>query len=192
MIMIKKTILLAIFVIQVLNSNIIIRPALESDLVEIMNLDRKVSWEHFKPIFLQYTGLPLAEKSEELLEKDLEFDKEMFIQSIHNQNNRYLNIAINSDKIVGFIAFRVEKSTIYIELIFVDKDYRSKKIGQRLIDTMISNFKNIDSIGLIVLDKNISAIKFYQTYGFKQQEMPKDIELPKDYPHIYLFYRFNI
>ncbi len=190
--MIKKTILLAIFVIQVLNSNIIIRPALESDLVEIMNLDRKVSWEHFKPIFLQYTGLPLAEKSEELLEKDLEFDKEMFIQSIHNQNNRYLNIAINSDKIVGFIAFRVEKSTIYIELIFVDKDYRSKKIGQRLIDTMISNFKNIDSIGLIVLDKNISAIKFYQTYGFKQQEMPKDIELPKDYPHIYLFYRFNI
>lgn len=190
--MIKKTILLAIFVIQVLNSNIIIRPALESDLVEIMNLDRKVSWEHFKPIFLQYTGLPLAEKPEELLEKDLEFDKEMLIQSIHNQNNRYLNIAINSDKIVGFIAFRVEKSTIYIELIFVDKDYRSKKIGQRLIDTMISNFKNIDSIGLIVLDKNISAIKFYQTYGFKQQEMPKDIELPKDYPHIYLFYRFNI
>ncbi|CDK30118.1 GNAT family N-acetyltransferase [Candidatus Babela massiliensis] len=190
--MMKKSILLAICVIQTLNSNIIIRPALEPDLLEIINLDRKVSWEYFKPIFLQYTGLPLAENPEELLEKDLEFDKEMFIQSIHNQNNRYLNIAINSDKIVGFIAFRVEKSTIYIELILVDKDYRYKKIGQRLIDTMISNFKNIDSIGLIVLDKNISAIKFYQTYGFKQQEMPKDINLPKDYPHIYLFYRFDV
>ena len=41
-------------------------------------------------------------------------------------------------------------------------------------------------------EKDISAIKFYQTYGFKWQEMPKDIELPQDYPHIYLFYRFDI
>ncbi len=183
--------MLFIFLTQALYAEIIIRPALEGDLENVMQLDREISWEYFKPLFLEYTGLPLAENPDTLLEEDLVPDREMFIHAI---KNTWLYIACENTKIIGFIAFSREQATVNIDLLLVHKDYRNKKVGKGLLNTALTAFNDIETCTLIVLDKNISARKLYESYGFVLQEMPNDIKqhFPAEYNYIYLFYTLKL
>ena len=183
-----------IFLTQALYAEIIIRPALEDDLEGVMQLDREVSWEYFKPLFLEYTGLPLAENPDALLEEELVPDREMFIKGINHVDGNRLYIACDDNTIIGFVAFCKEQTTVNIDLLCVHKDYRNKKIGRRLLDVALTTFNDIDTCTLVVLDKNISARKLYESYGFVLQEMPEDLKqhFPSEYAHIYLFYTLNI
>lgn len=185
---------LFIFLAHALYAEIIIQPALESDLEAALQLDREISWEYFKPLFLQYVGLPLAENPDAILEEDLIPDREMFIQGINQIDGNRLYIACDNNSIIGFIAFSKEQTTVNIDLLCVHKDYRNKKVGKRLIDLALTTFNDVQIYTLIVLDKNISARKLYESYGFVLQEMPEHIKehFPAEYGYIYLFYTLNI
>lgn len=63
------------------------------------------------------------------------------------------------EKIKGFIGLTEN----YIAGIFVEKDFRGRGIGKRLID-YVKNIK--DNLILNVYEKNISAVKFYEKENF--------------------------
>lgn len=182
------------FLITTLHSGLDIRHAQESDLESIMALDREISWEHFKSLFLEYQGLPLAENPDALLEEDLLNDRKMFIEGINQQQNNYLYVATDTGRVIGFIALSKEETNLAINLIFVHKDYRNKKIGKRLLETALSLFSDTITCSLIVLDKNTQARKFYESYGFIQKELPEPLKqlYSPEYAHIYIFYELPL
>lgn len=63
-------------------------------------------------------------------------------------------------KVIGFVGINQE----FIEGIFVDRNYRSKGIGKKLIDYCK---KNYNTLSLNVYCKNKKAIEFYKREGFE-------------------------
>lgn len=182
------------FFFYILYPEINIRPAQQDDLEAVLELDRIISWEYFKPLFLQYTGLILSQKPDELLEDDLKKDRTMLSEGINHINNQRLLVACDQNDIVGFASYQKEDLNIHVNLIFINKEYRNRKIGKRLMDSVLHTFADTRSCTLFVLDKNISACRMYEAYGFKACAMPDAIkqELPADASHIYIFYRFEL
>jgi len=62
-------------------------------------------------------------------------------------------------------------------LIAVDKDYRRRGIGKKMLDHSIDEMRlnNVYSIYLYVDKENLSAINLYKSRGFKIIEEVKDI-----------------
>lgn len=72
-------------------------------------------------------------------------------------------------KVIGFVGINQE----FIEGIFVDRNYRSKGIGKKLIDYCK---KNYNTLSLNVYCKNKKAIEFYKREGFEicEKKLEKD------------------
>ena len=92
-------------------------------------------------------------------------------------NKQYIFVAIEDNKIVGFITGEIFKKKAWynvqlgeINNIFVLEEYRQKGIGKKLVKTMIDTFKQegITNIDLYTFGNNIDAIKFYEKIGFKK------------------------
>lgn len=78
-------------------------------------------------------------------------------------------------KILGFMGI----SDNYIAGIFVDRKYRSKGIGYKLLEDAKSRY---EILNLDVYEKNIGAVKFYKKNDFKEvsrelEEKNNEIEL---------------
>ncbi len=95
-------------------------------------------------------------------EDNLEAVKEMFPQS-----EVYVYEDENTGKIQGFIGM----SDNYIAGIFVSADAQSCGIGKQLLD-FVKTIKN--QLFLSVYQKNIRALKFYQSGNFKIQSEKVD------------------
>ncbi|WP_374950652.1 GNAT family N-acetyltransferase [Mucilaginibacter sp.] len=74
--------------------------------------------------------------------------------------------------IVGFAMYYIRYSTwkgtrLYLEDLIVTEEYRGKKIGKLLFETLIKETKELGMSGMVwqVLDWNEPAINFYQKYG---------------------------
>lgn len=92
-------------------------------------------------------------------------------------NEQYIFVAIEDNKIVGFITGEIFKKKAWynvqlgeINNIFVLEEYRQKGIGKKLVKTMMDTFKQegITNIDLYTFGNNIDAIKFYEKIGFKK------------------------
>jgi ribosomal protein S18 acetylase RimI-like enzyme len=83
--------------------------------------------------------------------------------------------ALSEDKITGAgCAFPYTDGTFCVHKIFVDKDYRNRKIGTRLLKTLvevIDTFKQ-DAF-LTVHPQNEAAIRLYTSMGFTEKEFIK-------------------
>lgn len=93
-------------------------------------------------------------------EKNFEMVKNALPQAeiyIYEENNN----------IMGFVGL-VEN---YIAGIFVDKNFRGKKIGKKLLD-YVKSIKN--NLTLNVYEKNIGAVKFYKREGFTVEKFGID------------------
>lgn len=78
----------------------------------------------------------------------------------------------DDDEILGMALFYNRFSTwkglsIHLEDLIVRQEYRKKGIGKALFETLIKHAKseNINRLEWVVLDWNIDAIKFYESYG---------------------------
>lgn len=95
-------------------------------------------------------------------------------KSLGKLNSIY--VAFDDDEIVGFAAGNIRlspnylgsKKIGYISHVFVDPDYRKKRIGVELVSELEKWFeeKNVAHIELEVLSKNESAYKFWERSGF--------------------------
>lgn len=91
-------------------------------------------------------------------------------------NNAIVVIAKYNDEDVGFIATYcndINERKAYITSLSVKKDYQLKHIGKKLVDIAISDsiLNNMLIIELEVQKENISAIRFYEKYGFQKTSM---------------------
>ena len=78
-----------------------------------------------------------------------------------------------SNKVTGFVVFDVIYDRCDIVDIFVIEKYRRKHIAQNLLNEIIKDYK-INNMTLEVSKNNISAIKFYETMGFKKVAIRKN------------------
>lgn len=121
-----------------------------------------------------------AEELDSLLSKLIEDEKINYDDSIESTmvNGCYKNIITRDDtmiylcedhnSIVGYIYAFIDGSKGKIDALFVEKDYRNKKIASNLIEYTKKWFqdKKINHVEISVLSKNIIAKKLYNKSGF--------------------------
>lgn len=83
--------------------------------------------------------------------------------------NKQLLVAYIGGQAVGFCHFYEKNKAVYLAHIVVNKNYRGRKIGYQLVVAMIkSNMKDPKTrYTLWVQQKNESAVKMYQSIGYK-------------------------
>ncbi len=87
-------------------------------------------------------------------------------------------IAEDNGKIIGTIAVKREKSNVArLKRMFVDEEYRNRKIGQRLFNKILKfcKSKGYKKIILSTYPQMRSAIEFYKKSGFKEYKRDKQI-----------------
>ena len=75
--------------------------------------------------------------------------------------------AFLDDQIIGGIIAHKKMQWLDIDILFVDQDFRSNKIGSQLINTAIEYCKKEDLIGLHLYTLDFQAKGFYEKQGFK-------------------------
>ena len=163
----------ALLALLVLCSNLVtamvIRPARDSDLEAVLELDYKVSFEFFKPLFV--TGYPdtYGKNVDEFLQLELSEDVKMFPEYIKNTDKQGLFIAedIVQHKPVGLITFTKEyDGNVVIDLLMVDQAYRGTGIGKQLVLAARDRFAGIRSMSVYPLRfANEATLKFYKKFG---------------------------
>jgi ribosomal protein S18 acetylase RimI-like enzyme len=74
-------------------------------------------------------------------------------------------------KIIGFIIYDLNATTLYLRYWFVHPDYRDLKIGSKLFNEFLSRGKNTQRQLFWVIKTNQNAIKRYRHYGFEEEKM---------------------
>lgn len=134
-------------------------------------------------VFEHLTYLAINETRLNELVKDLDNEYTPPISSLVDDLQAYVRkmiknaivvIAKHNEEDIGFIAtYCNDKSgrKAYITSLSVKKDYQSKKIGKKLVDIAIvdSIQKDMLIIELEVQQESISAINFYEKYGFHKK-----------------------
>ncbi len=106
-----------------------------------------------------------------------DFDKLNNISELISNDNIFGYYLDN--KLVGFIVINKCYEVIDLLYIVVDKLYRNKSIGSKLMEYMINTF-DYERIMLEVRCDNIYAIKLYNKYNFKIINIRKNYYLNND------------
>ena len=85
-------------------------------------------------------------------------------------------VALDDDRVVGYIGSQTVCGETDVMNIAVHPDYRRRGIGQILIEELIREVKNLGSISLTleVRDSNIAAVSLYEKLGFSQVGLRKN------------------
>lgn len=151
----------------------IIRKFIEEDLSYVLELCREVRQHHIDILDGYFT------------EQNDEFEKLGFLQSLENENMIAL-VAENNEKICGYLLaerkfspYLKEPNLVHITNFGVKKEIRGQGIGKMLMDRLlkICEETNIDEVRLGVFNKNVSAYKFYEQYGFEPFEQRMNLQI---------------
>ena len=105
--------------------------------------------------------------------KELENSFSFVIEDINSDldNNPFSHflLYIEDDKILGFINYYLLYEKIEIAHFNVLEEYQNKKIGSKLLEYLINEYKGIvENITLEVKKDNNKAIHIYEKMGFKK------------------------
>lgn len=158
-----------------MQSKIIITKATQRDLKKIMELNRHVSVEFFKPIYQKYyTNFDLGQNPDKYIESELAMESKEYPHIIDDSDYLFF-VAIVAGSIAGFIISSKKQQAVQIDLLLVNKDYRGQGVGTALIgftyDQIKKHFSKIRIVEVYVLKENIDAINFYQRNGFVKSVM---------------------
>ena len=113
-----------------------------------------------------------------LKEEDIEYFKPLIL-------NTYLDavelrcIRNNEKKIVGFLGVAEQN----LEMLFIDPEYRGKKIGKKLLNYSIDNL-NVTKVD--VNEQNDQAVGFYKHCGFEVIDRSELDSSGKPYPTLHM------
>lgn len=93
--------------------------------------------------------------------------------------NNHILVYKEEGEIIGFVIFESSRSTHYLRYWFVHPKHRDKKIGSILLKTFFYEGRNTRRQLFWVITDNENAIKRYEHYGYKNEEM-KDYVLTKN------------
>lgn len=157
------------------------------------NIIAEIGAKSFYDTFLEHDGKENVDKyvSENFNTKKIEDE--------FSEKNVVFFIAVYQNKPVGFLKLRTEEipeeliNTNHIELqrIYLLKEFQGIKAGKALMTEAISFAKNkgFEILWLGVSDKNVKALKFYESIGFKTfgkhifyfgEEEQEDLLMKKD------------
>lgn len=84
---------------------------------------------------------------------------------------RQILVYSENNKIVGFVIFEKNSSTLYLRYWFVHPEHRNKKIGSSLLKLFFNEGKTTRRQLFWVIQNNKNAIIRYEHYGFKKENM---------------------
>lgn len=110
----------------------------------------------------------LSERDFTKSEKEIKQNIAVIRKLMRSSDNLWLT-AKNKNKIVGFIRVRKDNQNIgHISALFVLPQTQGLGIGSKLLQKALLWLKDTDEVRLAVVEKNVTAIKFYEKHGFKQ------------------------
>lgn len=111
---------------------------------------------------IEYKKKTVYEYAKDLAKEDIDRINNYIIKEIPNLINDYYNIVFNN-KIVGCLLLTRKDNVNLLDEIYIEKDYRNKKIGTSIIKDIL---KNNDTVYLWVYKDNKKAISLYERMGF--------------------------
>ena len=143
---------------------------------------RKAKKEDFKEFIILREKTFREFKFKKIKNEEKNIKKE-FSNFLESPKKLFL-VVTEKDKILGYLIAtflsNVWQKSVYLDDIFVKKDFRKKMIASNLMRELIKNTKqkNIKKIKLGVDIKNKKAILFYKSFGFntKYYEMEKKLK----------------
>ncbi len=111
---------------------------------------------------VEYKKKTVYEYAKDLAREDTDRINNYIIKEIPDLINDYYNIVVNS-KIVGCLLLTRKDNVNLLDEIYIEKDYRNKKIGTSIIKDIL---KNNDNVYLWVYKDNKKAISLYERMGF--------------------------
>ncbi|MBS3072489.1 GNAT family N-acetyltransferase [Candidatus Pacearchaeota archaeon] len=150
--------------------SIIIRRAIIKDLKDIQNLNLKLCKKEFKEFDNTINiNFPIQEKG-----------KNYFRERIRS-NNCFSSVAVESGKIVGYIAGAIVKAEDYRDIkkiaeaenMFILDDYRNMGIGTKLMDSFIEwcTKKKVKRVRVVISALNDPSIKFHKKNKFEDYDV---------------------
>ena len=103
------------------------------------------------------------------------WNKQMFMDSFFNKNH-FFKIAVNDDKVIGYIIYSVIFDESEILNVVVDSFYRGKRFGIQLLNYAIEDIKNKKCLNVFleVAKKNVIAKNLYLKLGFVEYNIRKN------------------
>ena len=100
--------------------------------------------------------------------------EENYLDSFYVDDSKIIYVAVDDNKVIGFISIvnKKESNYIYLDDYCVNKEYRGKGIGSTLMNMSFdfAEEQGIDEIITHVESANKESIKFYENKGFKLVE----------------------
>jgi diamine N-acetyltransferase len=131
-----------------------------------------ISTSTFREVF---GPLNAKENLEEYIDKAFNYQQ---LKSEMDNKNAAFYFCYNQDKLIGYFKINREEAqlekfdakSIELERIYVLKEFRNKKFGQKMLEKAIQLGREtgVEFIWLGVWENNSGAIKFYQRNGFEK------------------------
>jgi ribosomal protein S18 acetylase RimI-like enzyme len=111
-----------------------------------------------------YNSDPYLKEKEEL-----SYTKQEVKRYILHEEDKLL-VYERGDNVIGFLHADLMDNYVYIRSYIVDKRYRRRGIGRKLVEHIesVAKEKGINLIGAIVDAKNHSSIKLFRDKGYKK------------------------
>ena len=113
---------------------------------------------------------------EELGKKFEQSGRHSFYNDIGNEFEVFFCL-VDQEKVIGTVALKkVDDYTVELKAMYLDRDYRGKGLGRRLMDKAVDEAKRL-GFKSIVLDSMSSykdALRLYEKTGFKMTERYND------------------
>ena len=95
---------------------------------------------------------------------------ESYLRSLAESGPDSFLVAIEENKVVGYVSALVHGKDAHIASIAVLEDYRRRGVGRALMSELIKSLKlhRVRTVSLEVRKSNTSAIRFYEILGFKR------------------------
>lgn len=174
-------------------SGIQVRLAQEYDLLELLCLDEKITFEFFKPLYEHYYADVFKDKNvEKILRFELADDIGLFQSAIEAQalkmRTEVLFCAYDTEKkcCVGLAYAYQHQACKDVQfdggLLLVDSNYRGRGIGKALVLKVLEYYKDsADACSIYIFKRgNDKTIEFYKKLGFVRVG-----PAPSDYLHTY-------
>lgn len=81
----------------------------------------------------------------------------------------------DKEKIIGFLWFDMKKVLTELRYLFVDENYRRKKLSKRLMEQYLYLTKDVKKKQLWVLEDNMVAINLYKKFAYEFEELKDTI-----------------
>ena len=113
---------------------------------------------------------------EELGKKFEPSGRHSFYNDIDNEFEIFFCL-VDQEKVIGTVALKkVDDYTVELKAMYLDRDYRGKGLGRRLMDKAVDEAKRLGfkSIVLDSMSQYKDALRLYEKTGFKMTERYND------------------